>query len=281
MRKLDNKWLLTAGSMQKFSQRITNRDDVFVYIGETDGPALFNMNSREIEISEDIPMGEGQSDFMDPDVRLQYDLATGLLVHESGHVKHSILDPNLFTQEPLALNKYELDIFFLLEESRIEKNIVKSWQNHRHYLRRSAVWLLQGDENKEITANEKARILLLGYGRISAGILNPKDLELMHPIMREHFGDETIDKLRDLWVEFQAQPDEEIFEKKRITKEVAEILLPFEESDSDSEFLEKLKELLSLLELALEFEKNDLFLEKDKKENKTPKEEVKKIRTLS
>jgi hypothetical protein len=173
--------------------------------------ACFIGDTAEIEINLEGAFGKATTPEMVGDLRKrsnQYEFAepVGVIYHEALHARFS----DKWDKELLASEKDNdvLKAFFLLEESRIERNGVIEIPQNQLFLRASALGLALADLSEEnLTKISEVRVMAhlagLALARVDAGVVKLSDVATTYDKALEILGEELFDELRALWCEFQ------------------------------------------------------------------------------
>jgi hypothetical protein len=192
----------------------SERNDLVVYGGadsaEGRAPAAFYADIAEIEVNLPEAFGvmkpETIGDFCSKDTQLEFPMFTGIMFHEALHAQFTKWDIEALLPE---LDNNESRAFMLLEESRIEaKGIIERPQN-RQFLRASALEMALQEINEQSLAGmgdvwEVANLAGLSLARVDSGVLNPSDVADIQEIAESVLGEELLEALQDVWVEFQS-----------------------------------------------------------------------------
>jgi hypothetical protein len=176
--------------------------------------ACFVHDTAEIEISLPNAFGVATTpamvgDFTDRDNQYEFPEATGVLFHESLHARFSEgWNENGERLVELYENNHKVkDAFWLLEESRIEAKGVALYPENAVFVRCSSMALSFGEAYEfveKVNATEAiANLAGLTLARVSAGVLDEFDVAGFEGKIVEVLGEDTLAKLRSIWVEFQ------------------------------------------------------------------------------
>ena len=211
-------WLSTCATIGQIANEWAGRSDLAVYGGKDAGMgeaiACFIPDTAEIEVSLPNAFGEATTPEMVGDLKLrkrQYEFpeAIGVIYHEALHARYSGWKHETFTSlfESKELTKREYDNFYLLEESRIEALGANLMPHNRLFLRASALKLSLGDINEKIgemsAVAVASQLAGLALARVTGGVLEPDDVYLIEDKVSEVLGYDLLDKLREIWTEFQ------------------------------------------------------------------------------
>jgi hypothetical protein len=211
-------WLATCSQIGIIANEWAGRNDLAVYAGEDAGMgqaiACFIGTTAEIEINLAGAFGKATSPSMVGDFTLrstQYDWAepTGVIYHEALHARSSDKwDYSLFEVEQKNGNANVVEVFFLLEESRIERIGVLTYPKNRVFLRASALGLALGEIDEDALAKvSEVRVMAkmsgLALARVDAGVLDLADVANIYSRALDVLGEELFSKLRSVWVRFQ------------------------------------------------------------------------------
>lgn len=191
----------------------SGRNDLVVYGGEdsAEGKAVaaFYHDSAEIEVNVlkafgELATSESIGNIAQRSVQYEYPNVTGVIYHEALHAKYTNWDKDILLAE---LEPSEAKAFMLLEEVRIEARGVIDQPENRLFLRDSALtFALEGvNEAALAEASEVWQTGVLGVlaiGRFDVGILELKDISIIHDHLIATLGQELFDSLRKIWLEF-------------------------------------------------------------------------------
>ena len=191
----------------------SGRNDLVVYGGEdsAEGKAVaaFYHDSAEIEVNVlkafgELATSESIGNITQRSVQYEYPNVTGVIYHEALHAKYTNWDKDILMAE---LEPSEAKAFMLLEEVRIEARGVIDQPENRLFLRDSALtFALEGVSEAALAeASEVWQTGVLGVlaiGRFDVGILELKDISIIHDHLIATLGQELFDSLRKIWVEF-------------------------------------------------------------------------------
>lgn len=205
-------WLRTGAQIGSLVNDWSFRTDLVVNLGDSTvsgAPAAFNPASAEIEVNTKIAFGEiVPADIGDLTKRinqLAHPVATGAIFHEALHARFSRWS---IEQAQAELTRDEFGALFNLEEGRIEAFGIRTNPKNKVFLRASALNIVVADlENQveKITNVAGASFLsALTLARVDAGVLDASDVEPVVPIVDKFLGADVVEKLRAIWIAFQA-----------------------------------------------------------------------------
>jgi hypothetical protein len=204
-------WLGIGAQIGKIVNEWAFREDLVVNLGKTTigAPAAFNPASAEIEIDTDCAfLGYEPSEIGDLSNRvtqLEFAMASGAILHEALHAR--------FTRWSLAkavedLSPRDCKALHTLEEGRIESWGVRVMPQNQVMLRACAMEIVIGDidayEDKLSSVDGAAFMSALTLARVDAGVLEMSDIEPIVPILEAILGVDNIERLRSVWLRFQA-----------------------------------------------------------------------------
>ena len=211
-------WLGVCSGLGQVANEWAGRNDIALYAGEDAGMgqaiACFVHDTAEIEISLPNAFGVATTpvmvgDFTDRDNQYEFPEATGVLFHEALHARFSEgWNENGERLVELYENNHKVkDAFWLLEESRIEAKGVALYPENAVFVRCSSMALSFGEAYEfveNVNATEAiANLAGLTLARVSAGVLDEFDVAGFEGKIVEVLGEDTLAKLRSIWVEFQ------------------------------------------------------------------------------
>lgn len=240
-------WLGVGASVGKLVNRWSFRDDLIVFLGDdtqSGAPALFNPISSEIEVNIQKAFGEfvqpsEVGDFTKRMTHLEYPVAAGAIFHESLHARFSRYDLMQAHAELVERGRAkDFNALHLLEEGRIEALGVKVAPENRVLLRSCAMDIVLADITEQIeqmsSLRSAASLCGLTLARVDAGVLDEEDVEPVVEIVNSMLGAEIVERLRSVWVRFQAHEEHSNFlPLLDLAKEWNDILDEVEPSGSD------------------------------------------------
>ena len=206
-------WLPVGAQIGSLVNTWAGRTDIVAYVGPGAGgptPACFNPPLAEVEVNVDVAFGTGISpatigDLNNRDTLFDWPKAAGAIFHEAMHARYSRAD---LTKAVVDLNKHEYTAFMLLEETRIERLGIENYPGNRVFLRASALDIVLHEitENLEKADNVRsvAGIAGLVCARVDAGSIYADDVTEVMALVIDFFGVETYEKLKSVWLRFQA-----------------------------------------------------------------------------
>lgn len=226
-------WLKVCSQIGEQANTWADRNDLAVYGGEDAGMgralACFIHSTAEIEISLPIAFGKATTPEMVGDLRLrknQYEFpeAVGVILHEAFHARYSIWNFDyLETLDPKVG-----EAFMLLEESRIESKAVHHYPENALFMRASSMNLsfAEADESlSEMTATAQfAHLAGLTLARVTAGVLDEFDVASIRMKLEIGLTKPVLDKLEEIWTEFQTLGNHQIIRGVELATEWVEII---------------------------------------------------------
>jgi hypothetical protein len=204
-------WLGVGAQIGNIVNAWALREDLVVNLGKTTigAPAAFNPASAEIEIDTECAFfGYAPAEIGDLSKRktqLEFAMASGAIFHEALHAR--------FTRWSLVnamadLSPRDCKALHTLEEGRIESWGVRVMPNNQVMLRACAMEIVIGDidsyEDKLSSVDGAAFMAALTLARVDAGVLEMSDIEPIVPILEAILGVDNIERLRSVWLRFQA-----------------------------------------------------------------------------
>jgi len=241
-------WLKLTGEIGEQANTWAMRQDLVAYVNSDGGQklaaAVFFHDTAEIEVNTIEAFGEHVrgnhvGDFRQRRIQLDWPKATGYVAHESSHARWSTVTPGVRAQrltpdefrkisdvpvEPAAPEYYRL-----LEEVRIETQHQDRYPDNHIFLRASATDLMQVDEEELRKSHVNLttlglRLLILGYGRQQAGILETHDLDEIRHYVKDHVDETVRQAILRLCATFTRLDDRrDLDEMLRIANEVARL----------------------------------------------------------
>lgn len=246
LRKVSSpEWLRAGSQIATIANLWANRGDLIVLAGPHESapaPALFNPLSAEIEINTDVAFGtmvkpEEVGDLSIRKNQYEFPKATGAIFHEALHARYSRWN---LEEAFKALKPVEYKFLVMLEESRIESIGVKTTPQNQIFLRSSALELALADMNSTLekltTAQAIGSSCCLVLARVDAGVLEPSDVENVRDVIVGQIGEELLEELRQVWIEFQSHLDHSNSTKlQELAKKFVELLSKISGSDESEE----------------------------------------------
>jgi hypothetical protein len=246
LRKVSSpEWLRAGSQIANIANLWANRGDLIVLAGPHESapaPALFNPASAEIEINTDVAFGtmvkpEEVGDLSKRKNQYEFPKATGAIFHEALHARYSRWD---LEEAFKSLKPVEHKFLMMLEESRIESIGVKTTPQNQIFLRSSALELALADMNSTLdkltTAQAIGSSCCLVLARVDAGVLEPSDVENVRDVIVGQIGEELLEELRQVWIEFQLHLDHSNSTKlQELAKKFVELLSKISGNDESEE----------------------------------------------
>jgi hypothetical protein len=246
LRKVSSpEWLRAGSQIANIANLWANRGDLIVLAGPHESapaPALFNPASAEIEINTDVAFGtmvkpEEVGDLSKRKNQYEFPKATGAIFHEALHARYSRWD---LEEAFKSLKPVEHKFLMMLEESRIESIGVKTTPQNQIFLRSSALELALADMNSTLdkltTAQAIGSSCCLVLARVDAGVLEPSDVENVRDVIVGQIGEELLEELRQVWVEFQSHLEHNNSTKlQELAKKFVELLSKISGNDESEE----------------------------------------------
>lgn len=217
--RTSHEWLGVGATIGALVNRWAFRDDLVVMLGkntESGAPALFNPISSEIEVNIERAFGafadpEKMGDFTERLTQLDYPVASGAIFHEALHARFSRFDlAQMYEELKERGRERDFAVVHYLEEGRIEALGVKYNPENRVLLRSCAMDIVLDDlKSKPMNSAPRsvASLCALTMARVDAGVLDEDDIEALSEIVYQYLDAEVVEKLRSVWVRFQAHED--------------------------------------------------------------------------
>ncbi len=203
------RWLNAGAQVGEFVNRVARRSDLIAKVGAGLGhgaPACYIPTIAEIEVDATVCLaGVDPSEvaIADPKFQLARSPFIGAITHEAAHAKYSTWVPaSLHKAYPDATQRV-LDVFVVLEESRIEAQIVLYDPSHKKFLNACAGEIVARDfriADDVYGASVGAALLL---ARVSAGVFTAAEVEGFRDLITGILSEDTLATLESLWTEFQ------------------------------------------------------------------------------
>jgi hypothetical protein len=202
-------WLDAARQVGEYVNLVAERRDLIAYVGEGLGgtaPACYTPATAEIEVNTDICLAGAAPESVNLASRsfcLRRSPFVGAVTHEAAHARFSVWVPSDLVEAFPTLTKRLVDVFMLLEESRIEHQILLTDETRRPYLRACAGDIVARDFHIADDAYGAAAGAGLLLARVDAGVFVPDDVADARKAILGVLDDDTLATLTKLWVEFQ------------------------------------------------------------------------------
>lgn len=205
-------WLRVGATITSLVNSFANRYNLVAKVGPNtieSYPACYKPLIAEIEVNTDIVFGktvkpETVGDFMEKSTQFEFPKATGAILHEAMHARHSNWDLTKVFKE-LKLDEYEA--LNLLEESRIENRAILLNPDNKTFLRASALEIVVNDSEEKFAGNSTvdSAVFLVGtvLARVEAGVLELSEVETVREAIVKFIGEEALEKLIEIAKEFQ------------------------------------------------------------------------------
>lgn len=206
-------WLPVAKQATAYVNRISDRGDLVVALGpnaaKVVGTAYFMQLTSEIVLNtETLAKGLKPThiDLTDAKSQLKAAMMMGALTHEAAHARFSTATPLQLAKA--GLSKREIDVITVLEESRIERQILRVIGSHaskrvRLYLRRMTTELLYEDFKVAETPYGASMGAALTLARVDSGSVSRSQGAVYKAALSERLTAVQLRGLRVLWQEFQ------------------------------------------------------------------------------
>jgi len=205
-------WLSIGAQVGQMANLWSGRSDLVGYVGPGAGgiaPACFTPATAEVEVNVDVAFGEGVvpsdvGDLRDRKQQFEWPKATGAIFHEALHARYSQWDIEAAQRE---LTPAEFKALVLLEEGRIERHGLGIFPENAGFLRACVLQIVLADLEEDPLAGNGMRaaaaLALLTLARVDAGSVEYDDVDGIRTSVTAILGEQTLSKLRELWVEAQ------------------------------------------------------------------------------
>jgi hypothetical protein len=212
--KTPDEWLKVGSQIGQLVNDWAMRTDLVAHIGERVGdshgaPASYNPRLAEIEVNTKVAFGKAQPKFIgnlnERDQQFEFPKACGAIFHEACHARYSTWDLEKSARE---LTSAQNEALHLLEESRVERLGALAMPGNRVFLRSCSLEIVLADMSEEKIASmtstrQVATLAGLTYARVTAGVLEEEDIDALRPQVESLIPEETLEKMRAIWTEFQ------------------------------------------------------------------------------
>ena len=189
----------------EMARRLTDRDDVVVRVGRSTSmgaPGAWWRDEGVIELDGTLTELTSIPDLETDAGKAAIGPLHGVSLHEVSHANHTFREEGWHE----GVDDKLLLMAQLLEEGRIEHAHVEDYPQDAMWLRRSAEMLLAGD----VATPDPTRAALLLCARVDAGVLVDEDIEPVRNHLVSTMGQETYDKLREIWCASQRVTDGDV-----------------------------------------------------------------------
>ena len=205
-------WLRVGASITSLVNTFAGTYNLVAKVGPSAGedyPACYKPLIAEIEVNTDVVFGktitpEMIDDFTKRTTQFEFSKATGAILHEAMHAKHSRWSLEKTFQE---LKPDEFEALNLLEESRIESRALGTNPDNRTFLRASAMDIVLKDSEEKFAENSTvdSAVFLVGtvLARVEAGVLEPSEVEIVKEAIVKFIGEEAVKELVEIAKKFQ------------------------------------------------------------------------------
>ena len=209
----DPKWLMVGSQVGQLANIWAGRGDLVGYVGPGAGgiaPACFTPATAEVEVNVDVAFGKGVNpsdigDLRQRSQQFEWPKATGAIFHEALHARYSLWDIEAAQR---TLTPAEFKALVLLEEGRIESQGLQIYPENAGFLRACVLQIVLADlEDEPLPENSQraaAALAALTLARVDAGSVEEADIEGIKASVIAQLGEDTLGKLRDIWLEAQS-----------------------------------------------------------------------------
>lgn len=252
-------WLRCGAEIGDLVNTWSSREDVVAFVGPGAGgdvAACFKPTIAEMEINVDVAFAPGIDpkhidDLNERDVQFDWPKATGAILHEAGHAKHSRWSfETLYDHSNPLVPKLAV----LFEESRVEYRMLQVFPDNRAFLRSVVLEIVLKDlDPAEIMAGGMfglSHLMLLTLARVDGGSVEASDVELVREKAVEILGEELLARLRVIWLEGLSHGDDtDVRPLMRLAERWLELMPEIE--DEQEEATQKLADALGAIIEAL------------------------------
>lgn len=203
-----DEWLAATAAATQYVGKIAGMAALAVKLGPgfaaEAGTAQYSPALFQIQVDTDVMLpGVKPEDVLPADelFRARHPLFIGALTHEAAHARYSRWVP-----KDLPFTARMIDILIMLEESRIEKRMLRRRPSARTALGSVVFDLIGKDFKVADTAYGASVAAALTLARVDAGSILPTEAKPFRAIIAETLDDATLDTLRGLWCEYHAMP---------------------------------------------------------------------------
>lgn len=208
-------WLAVSAAVGRMVNAWAGRYDIAAFAGPGAGegnPAFFNPRTSEVEINVERCFGAGTepaevASIDSRDTQYMWPRATGAIFHEALHAKYSKWDLDAAVT---ALTPAEFNAVVLFEEGRIERLGLMQHPDNSGFLRTMAVDVIVNDVDEIASSSDTifaSNVAALTLARVDAGSLDESDVAGVRDAIAAKLSDETLAKLRSIWLRAQAHTD--------------------------------------------------------------------------
>ncbi len=208
-----DEWLAATAAATQFAGRLAGRPELSVKLGPgfaaAAGTAQFAPHLLEIEVDTNVMLPGVKAEDVQPSddlFRARHPLFIGALTHEAAHARYSRWVPRDLMFEGSPITPRKLDVLVALEESRIEKRILRRYSAMKGALGAIVFDLLGKDFKVSDDPYGASIAAALTLARVDSNSITEAEAKPFRAIISEKLDDATLDALRVLWREYHALP---------------------------------------------------------------------------
>ena len=208
-----DEWLAATAQATQFAGKLAGRPELSVKLGPgfaaAAGTAMYSPHLLEIEVDTNVMLPGVKAEEVlpyDELFRARYPMFIGAIVHEAAHARYSRWVPKDLYFEDSPFTKRKVDVLVALEESRIEKRMMRRQPAMRGTLAAIVFDLLGKDFKVSDDPYGASIAAALTLARVDSGSITAAEAKPFRRIIAEKLDDATLDALRVLWCEYHALP---------------------------------------------------------------------------
>lgn len=213
-------WLGVCAQVGEYVNRIAKRNNLEAAVAPGYGAgnaACYYAHASRIEVDAERMLDGTPPEHVlvsDEKFRLRHSPFMGAIAHEAGHARWTELMPwdimQLYPDESARI----LDVFMLLEESRIESKLVREQPLSRKYIKAAVGQILLQDFKLSGDKYGAASAAALLLARVNAGVFKATDMNPVREKIGEVLSEKELADLQKLWIEFhRLNPSKALGEK--------------------------------------------------------------------
>ena len=209
-----DEWLAATAAATHYAGKVSGRPELAVKLGPGfaagAGTAQYTPTLLEIEVDTEVMCPGAKPEDVNPHDTLfaaRHMTFMGALIHESAHARYSRWVPkDLMESEDPKFSKRMIDVSVMLEESRIEKRIIRRMGGYADYLASVVFDLIGADFKVSDDAYGAGAAAALTVARVDAGVLTITEAKPFRDLILTVIDEDTLEALRALWSEYHALP---------------------------------------------------------------------------
>lgn len=246
----DAEWSPVNAQVTALGNALAGRNDIRAYVGkyaaaDDNGkmiaPAMFLLDTAELMVH--TPTCFPGADPADVDLttrkgQFEYPLGVGAIYHEAMHARYETFEQIEKINASLEPRVY--DVFNWLSESRVEFQGFGTMARYKPFLRSMVLQValkeLDTAKTKDISGTRMVgKLACLSLARVESGLLKKKDVRRARKFVNRTFKQDVIQKMKNIWVEFQALSAHETDRMIQLAKDFDKLLQDSAKDNGESE----------------------------------------------